>query len=220
MITADDVRAFFVQRYTAGAMIAVGCRPTTTTRCWPPWPAALSPPWRPGSSEPCAPRPTTAGTDRFVDDDTEQVQIVIGGRGNLARDDEACEALDVVNQALGGGLEPAVRGDPRASWAGLTGAVVGRLVRGRGSAVARSAWCAANADEVVRLVHGEIDRLVADGITDDEGHCRGYLTGAFELGLEDTGARMACNGGQLCTTGRIRPVVEQVSRWTRSTKWR
>ena len=63
-------------------------------------------------------------------------------------------------------------------------------------------------------MHRELDRLVADGITDDELDVAvGYLTGAFELGLEDTGARMARNGGQLITTGAVRPIDEQVARW-------
>ena len=41
----------------------------------------------------------------------------------------------------------------------------------------------------------------------------GYLTGAFELGLEDTAARMARNGAQLITTGTVRDIDEQVARW-------
>ena len=69
-------------------------------------------------------------------------------------------------------------------------------------------------DEVIGLMRAELDRLVSDGVTDDELDVAvGYLTGAFELGLEDTGARMARNGGQLITTGSIRPIDEQVQRW-------
>ena len=59
-----------------------------------------------------------------------------------------------------------------------------------------------HADEVIDLIRAELERLVNDGITDDELDIAiGYLTGAFELGLEDTGSRMARNGGQLITTG-------------------
>ena len=69
-------------------------------------------------------------------------------------------------------------------------------------------------DEVIGLMRSELARLVSDGITDDELDVAvGYLTGAFELGLEDTGARMARNGGQLITTGSIRPIADQVARW-------
>jgi len=69
-------------------------------------------------------------------------------------------------------------------------------------------------DEVIGLLRAELEKLVNDGVSDDELDVAvGYLTGAFELGLEDTGARMARNGGQLVTTGNVRPIDEQVARW-------
>ncbi len=69
-------------------------------------------------------------------------------------------------------------------------------------------------DDVIELMQTELDRLVGDGITDDELDVAvGYLTGAFELGLEDTGSRMARNGGQLITTGAVRSIDDQVARW-------
>ena len=40
----------------------------------------------------------------------------------------------------------------------------------------------------------------------------GYLTGAYEMGLEDTGARMSLLGGMLATMGRVIPVDEQLER--------
>ena len=41
----------------------------------------------------------------------------------------------------------------------------------------------------------------------------GYLTGAFVMGLEDNGSRMARLGALLTTTGAVRPVDEQLDRW-------
>jgi predicted Zn-dependent peptidase len=41
----------------------------------------------------------------------------------------------------------------------------------------------------------------------------GYLTGAFVMGLEDNGSRMARLGALLTTTGAVRPVHEQLERW-------
>jgi len=71
-----------------------------------------------------------------------------------------------------------------------------------------------HAAEVQSLLRAEIDKLIADGITDDElDVAKGYLTGAFELGLEDTGARMARTAGQLITTGTVREIDDQVARW-------
>jgi len=41
----------------------------------------------------------------------------------------------------------------------------------------------------------------------------GYLTGSYELGLDDTGARMARLGDALVTVGEVIPVDEQIRRW-------
>ena len=69
-------------------------------------------------------------------------------------------------------------------------------------------------DEVLRLVDVELDKLLGDGITADELEVAiGYLAGAYVLGLEDTGSRMARLGSLLTTTGAIRPVEEQLARW-------
>ena len=68
------------------------------------------------------------------------------------------------------------------------------------------------------MVLDELDRLVADGITDDElAIAVGYLTGAYEMGLEDTGARMSRLGGMLATLGKVHTVEEQLARWERVT---
>ena len=65
-----------------------------------------------------------------------------------------------------------------------------------------------------RLIRTELDRLVADGITDLEMEVAiGYLTGAYEMGLEDAGARMSRLGGMLATLGYVIPVDEQLARW-------
>ena len=212
-ITPDDVRTFFAQRYTAGAMVASVTGPHDHDTLL----AAIADAFAgmaPGEVRAERRGPTTPGTDRFVDDDTEQVHIVIGGRG-LPRDDDAREALDIVNHVLGGGLSSRLFEEIRER-RGLVYSVQSSV-----GSYADAGWYTigaaaqpANADEVIRLVHGEIDRLVSDGISDDElDIARGYLTGSFELGLEDTGARMARNAALLCTLGRVRPVAEQVARW-------
>jgi predicted Zn-dependent peptidase len=71
-----------------------------------------------------------------------------------------------------------------------------------------------NAEIVRRLITNELDRLVSDGITDEElAVAQGYLTGSYEMGLEDSSARMSRLGGQLTVLGRVRPVEEQIARW-------
>ena len=71
-----------------------------------------------------------------------------------------------------------------------------------------------HAGDVRALIGDELARLVADGISDEElAIAMGYLTGSYEMGLEDTGARMARIGGMLVTTGEVRSVEEQLARW-------
>jgi predicted Zn-dependent peptidase len=71
-----------------------------------------------------------------------------------------------------------------------------------------------NAETVRRLIDTELDRLVTDGITADELEiARGYLTGSYEMGLEDSSARMSRLGGQLTVLGRVRSIEEQIARW-------
>jgi predicted Zn-dependent peptidase len=161
-----------------------------------------------------APGPAADGLD--IDDDTEQVHIVMGGRA-LRRQDPRREALDVVNHVLGGGLSSRLfeeirerRGLAYSVYSGVSGytdAGVFQLYAGTQPD---------HADEVVGLMRAELDRLAADGIDDEElAVATGYLAGSFELGLEDTGARMARNAAQLTTIGEVREVDEQVARWER-----
>jgi len=68
--------------------------------------------------------------------------------------------------------------------------------------------------EVLHLIGVELDKLRSGGITAEELDVAvGYLTGAYVMGLEDTGSRMARLGALLTTTGAVRPVAEQVERW-------
>jgi predicted Zn-dependent peptidase len=158
--------------------------------------------------------PGAIGGNDSMDDDTEQVHIVMGGRA-LSRGDDDREALDVVNHAFGGGLSSRLFEEIRER-RGLAYSVYSGVsaFADSGAFQMYAGTQPEHGDEVVELMTSELDRLVSGGVTDDELDVAvGYLTGAFELGLEDTGARMARNGGQLITTGSIRPIDEQVARW-------
>ncbi len=212
-ITPDDVRSFFAEHYRAGAMIVTAAGPlehdemlAEIVRCF----AGVST----GGSRPVRTGPGAQGTDDAIDDDSEQVHIVIGGR-SLARNDPRREALDVVNHVFGGGLSSRLFEEIRES-RGLAYAVYSGVSSYSDAGVFQmyAGTQPEHADEVQGLMTTELHKLVADGITDEELEVAvGYLTGAFELGLEDTGARMARNGGLLLTTGAVRPIDEQVARW-------
>ncbi len=150
-----------------------------------------------------------------IDDDTEQVHLMVGGR-SLARADADREALDVVNHVLGGGLSSRLFDEIRER-RGLAYSVFSSAVSYSDS----GAWSVyagtmpEHADEVGELVARELERLIADGISDDElDIATGYLAGSYEMGLEDSGARMSRLGGQLTLLGEVRSVESQIERWS------
>jgi predicted Zn-dependent peptidase len=212
-ITADDVRSFFAEQYSAGAMFASVAGPLDHDEMLALVRTAFAR-VRSGGSSPARLAPDRTGSGIAVDDDTEQVQLVMGGRA-FGRADPDREALDVVNHVLGGGLSSRLFEEIRER-RGLVYSVYSTiaLYSDCGAWTISAGTQPRHADEVTSLVRVELDRLLADGITDEELEIAiGSLTGAFELGLEDTGSRMARNAGLLCTRGEITPVAEQVARW-------
>jgi predicted Zn-dependent peptidase len=212
-ISADDVRSFFDASYRADAMVVALAGPFDHDDVL----AAVREAFVDlvdGSTRLERTPPTAQLPGAQIDDDTEQVHIVMGGRG-LSRSDPDREALDVVNHVLGGGLSSRLFEEIRER-RGLAYSVY--------SGASSYADCGAfqmyagtqpeHAAEVIDLINAEVQRLAADGITDDELDVAvGYLTGAFELGLEDTAARMARTGGLLATGMDVLDVDDQVARW-------
>jgi predicted Zn-dependent peptidase len=213
VIEPDQVRAFYAANYHSGSTVVSIAGPwdhhemfAAVEAAFAGLPVGGTAPWRSA--------PALIGPDRHLADDTEQVHIVCGVRG-LPRADPRREALDVVNQVLGGGLSSRLFEEIRER-RGLAYSVYSGVsaYSDSGAVQMYAGTQPEHADEVIELIHGEVAGICADGVTDDElDVAKGYLTGAFELGLEDTGARMARNGSQLMTFGEIRPVAEQVARW-------
>ena len=212
-ITVDDVRDFFGRHYRTGNTViavagavdpdAVVARVVDAFAAMPE-----------GDGRVARDAPTGTGASVEVDDDTEQVHLVVGGR-SIARSDPDREALDVVNHVLGGGLSSRLFDEIRER-RGLAYSVFSSSAAyadsGMWSVYAGS--LPEHAAEVQRLVGAEIDRLVAGGITPDElDIAQGYLAGSYEMGLEDSGARMSRLGGQLTVLGRLRSIEEQIERW-------
>ena len=133
----------------------------------------------------------------------------------LSRDDPDREALDVVNHVFGGGLSSRLFDEIRER-RGLAYSVYSGVssYTDAGAFTIYAGTQPPHAAEVMELIHEQLALLIKDGITDDElDIAKGYLTGAFELGLEDTGSRMARVASLLVTTGEVRPVGQQVARW-------
>ena len=214
IITAADVRTFHDARYVAGAMVVATAGPVdhddvvaqvvdrfADVRTGP----FVVERWRP--------TPATAG-QIWEEDDTEQVHLTIGMQ-SPDRHDPMLPALDIVNHVFGGGMSSRLFEEIREK-RGL----VYSVYSGAGAysdAGIFTIYAGAqpqNAGEVRRLIDVEIDRLRSEGITDDElDIARGYLCGAYVMGLEDTGSRMSRLGGQLMVYGEIRAVEQQIERW-------
>jgi predicted Zn-dependent peptidase len=214
-ITAADVRAFFERYYRTGNTVVSVAGEIDHDEVVDHVAAALAG-MPAGHDRPARPEPGRPERGVDIDDDSEQVHLAIGGRA-IARDDPDREALDVVNHVFGGGLSSRLFDEIRER-RGLAYSVFSATSTYTGTG-AWSVYAGAmpeHAGEVRRLVGQELDRLLADGITDDElAVATGYLTGAYELGLEDTGARMSRLGAMLVTLGAVIPVDEQLARWER-----
>ncbi len=145
--------------------------------------------------------------------DGEQVHVVLGWRG-LTQSHDDRYALHVANQILGGGsssrLFQAIREERGLaysvySWissysdAGLLGVYVG-------TSPGRSA-------ELLDTLDVELRTIVDRGVTEEELRVAiGFLCGATELGLEDSGSRMARLGRSLLSTGSVTSIDEQLER--------
>jgi predicted Zn-dependent peptidase len=212
-ITPDDVRDFFRRWYRPSAMVVAVAgavdHDAVVAEVERRFPRAEPAP------APIRVAPTVEPASVVVDRRrTEQAQVALGFRG-LPRRDPDREALDVMNHVLGGGLSSRLFEEIREQ-RGLAYAV--------GSATSSYADAGAltiaagtgpgQVPEVLRLIEVELEKLLADGISAEELDVAvGYLTGAYVMGLEDTGSRMARLGALLTTTGTVRSVVEQLARW-------
>ena len=213
-ITPDDVRAFHRDWYHAGNMVVVAAGPVDhdevvaeVERRFAGVPDTGSRPQRQ--------RPGTFAPGRIDhEDDTEQVHLVVGMRG-LDRFDADREALDVVNHVLGGGMSSRLFDEIREQ-RGLVYTVYSGAAAysDGGSVVIYAGSQPEHAAEVEHLILAEVAKLVERGLSSDERDIAiGSLTGAFALGLEDTGSRMARLGGLLTAYGEYRPVEQQIERW-------
>jgi len=143
----------------------------------------------------------------------EQVHVVLGWRG-LPLDHDDRYALHVADQVLGGGSSSRLFQSIREE-RGLAYSVyswvssysdTGLLGVYAGTSPGRSA-------ELLDTLDAELDTIRTDGVTADEVRVAvGYLAGATELGLEDSGSRMTRLGRMLLSTGAVVSIDEQLER--------
>ena len=145
---------------------------------------------------------------------SEQAHLAIAVRA-LARADEDRDALAVLNQVLGAG--PSSRLFEHVREARGLAYTVYSATSAYSDAGALSVYAGTAPDqaaEVLALLHAELDRMVADGITEEElAVAAGYLEGSTLLGLEDSAGRMERIGWSLLLEGQVPSIDEVVGRF-------
>ena len=153
------------------------------------------------------PEPTSA-----VERVTEQVHVALGWRAT-GNDDPDRYALALANQIIGGGLSSRLfqevrerRGLAYTVFSAQTSyAEVGAFSVYAGTSRAR-------APELLAVIDDQLDRLVADGVRDDElAVAKRGFEGATVLGLEDSGSRMMRIGTSETIRGRTLSIDEYLA---------
>ena len=144
---------------------------------------------------------------------SEQSHLALGVRTPGALDDDRF-ALEVVSQALGGGISSRLFQEVREK-RGLAYSVFSYrfALRDCGALAFYAGTSPKNADQVVELFHEAFDSLVATGLTERElAIAKGQVKGSLVLGLEDTGARMARIGRSQLVHGRVPDIDDVLAR--------
>jgi predicted Zn-dependent peptidase len=144
---------------------------------------------------------------------TEQAHLVVAAL-TCGRHDERRWAVAVLNHVLGGGISSRLFQEIREK-RGLAYAVWSDRVHYEetGAVTVSVGTSPENAPEVLDLVHTELDRIGATGVTERElAVARGSLRAETLLSLEDSGARMSRIGSSLLLHGRVLPVDDVIGR--------
>lgn len=123
--------------------------------------------------------------------DTEQAHLILGGP-SLTRDDDRRYALLIADHVLGGGMSSRLFHEIRES-RGLAYAVHAFRMpfTDAGANAVYVGTTPSQTAEVLKLVRGEMDRMMESGITDDEmQRAKGHMKGSLAISLEDADGRM------------------------------
>ena len=123
--------------------------------------------------------------------DTEQAHLILGGP-SLTRDDDRRYALLIADHVLGGGMSSRLFLEIRES-RGLAYAVHAFRMpfTDAGANAVYVGTTPSQTAEVLKLVRGEMDRIMESGVTDDElQRAKGHMKGSLAISLEDADGRM------------------------------
>jgi predicted Zn-dependent peptidase len=210
-MTREDISGFFDHHYRTGNMVlaaaglvdhedlvnALAAAPARPGG----HPPEHGPPGPPRRSSVVFPRPS------------EQAHLVLGVP-TFGRHDPDRHALSVMNQILGGGMASRLFQEVREK-RGLAYSVYSYRASydGAGALVCYAGTAPSRAREVLGLMHGILDEMVASGVTQRELEvARGHLLGNMILGLEDSAARMSRIGRSQLVHGEVLDVEEIAAR--------
>ena len=144
---------------------------------------------------------------------TEQAHICVGTSAFSRRDPERF-AFGVVNSVLGGGMSSRLFQEVREK-RGLAYSVYSyhSMFAETGMFAAYAGTTPSKAEEVLRIVRGQIEDVAAGGLTDEElARAKGHMKGSLVLSLEDTSGRMSRIGKSEVAQGEILSVDELLRR--------
>ncbi|WP_436787165.1 M16 family metallopeptidase [Yinghuangia sp. YIM S10712] len=158
-------------------------------------------------------RPVRGGGNvRILERPTEQAHLLLGMPG-VSRSDDRRFALSVLNAALGGGMSSRLFQEIREK-RGLAYSVYSYTsgFADLGVFGVYAGCLPGKVHEVLRIVRDELDKVVADGIGEEElRRAIGQLHGSLVLGLEDSGSRMSRIGKSELVHGEHLSVDDQLA---------
>ena len=140
---------------------------------------------------------------------TEQAHIMVGMPA-FERNHPDRQVLNVLDHILGGGMSSRLFQSIREE-RGLAYNVYSYRsgYQGTGDFAIYAGTAPSRAADVVRLITEELDKMVADGPSEEELRAaRSHIRGATALGLEDSGARMSRLGRSWLAHGRVPTLAE------------
>jgi predicted Zn-dependent peptidase len=211
-VTVPAIRSFFEAHYRPGNMVIAAAGDLDHERLAQGIEARFA--GRNGGVPPVRKAPTGKTIPLVVESrDTEQAQLVLGVRAPDRHSPERF-TLAVLNHVLGGGLSSRLFQEIRET-RGLAYSIGSdRSAYDDAGLLAVSVGTAPeHAHEVLDLLHIELDRLAAEGITSRELEvAKGHLRADLLLSLEDSGARMSRIGAGLLLFGTVLSVEDLLAR--------
>jgi predicted Zn-dependent peptidase len=218
-VTREQLAAFHAERYrpeqvviaAAGSvehdeLVALARRGERDHGHW-------NPPVSDGAGAPALAEPRFAPRRSFLQKDTEQYHVCLGGAG-IARDDERRFALRVLEGVLGGTSSSRLFQEIRER-RGLAYSVFcySNLYAGTGEVGLYVGTRPDNLPEALSVLASELERCVSDPASEQElDRSRENLKGRMALALESTGARMSRLGSSILFDMPILSIGDVVER--------